>query len=379
MHLSSLKLTQFKNYEQQALSFSPRLNCFVGFNGAGKTNLLEAIYYLCMSKGYGNLQEQYNIRHGDRGARLEGTFAVEGERQDQIVIKLRKRKRKVIERNGATYDRISEHVGRYPVVIVTPDDIHLVLDGSATRRRLLDNSLSQTDPTYLNHLLTYNRLLENRNARLKVLAGHEDPAGLLQVYDGQMKESATYIHEQRMAFVGPFTELLTEAYAHISGGNEEVGLAYRSQLEGTDWLSLMEERREKDRILQRTTAGVHRDELIFTQSDHHLKRVASQGQLKSFVLSLKLAQYRLLERSTNRSPILLLDDIFDKLDRERVRRLLKLVMGSAFGQLFITDTDPERIASLVSDHPEIDWQRFLVVDGVARNEAEWKRYLREEE
>jgi DNA replication and repair protein RecF len=378
LYLSSLKLTQFKNYERQSLEFSPRLNCFVGFNGAGKTNLLEAIYYLCMSKGYGNQQDQYAIRHSDRGARLEGTFVVEEEREDRVVIKLRKRQRKVIERNGAAYDRISEHVGRYPVVIVTPDDIHLVLDGSATRRRLLDNSLSQTDPAYLNHLLAYNRLLENRNARLKVLAGHADPAGLLDVYDGQMEESATYLYEKRLAFIGPFTELLTEAYAHISGGREQVGLEYRSQLTDTSWTELMDARREKDRILQRTTGGIHRDELIFTQGGHALKRVASQGQLKSFVLSLKLAQYRLLERTTNRSPILLLDDIFDKLDRERVRQLLDLVMGSAFGQLFITDTDPERIANLVSDHPDVDWQRFLVAEGVARNEADWKRYLEEE-
>lgn len=364
MHLSHLKLTQFKNYESQALDFSSRLNCFVGANGAGKTNLLEAIYYLCMSKGYdGGVAEQYNIRHGDTVARLDGTFKLDDEREDRIVIKLRKRQRKIIERNGAAYERISDHVGRYPVVIVTPDDISLVMEGSATRRRLLDNSLSQTDPTYLNQLIAYNRLLDNRNARLKELEGERDHTGLLEVYNDQMAPAAEYLHQRRQAFIGPFTELLREAYATISGRREEVDLQYRSHLNDQSWDDLIEVRADKDRYLGRTSGGIHRDDLIFTQNDHPLRRVASQGQLKSFVLSLKLAQYRLLERNTQRTPILLLDDIFDKLDRDRVRHLLELVMSSAFGQLFITDTDPERVLSLIEHRPEMEWKRFMVSDG----------------
>ncbi len=377
MHLSTLKITQFKNYARQALAFSPRLNCFVGFNGAGKTNLLEAIYYLCMSKGYGSGADQYNIRHGDQVARLDGTFVLDEGEEDRIVVKLRKRQRKVIERNGTAYERISAHVGRYPVVIVTPDDISLVLEGSVTRRKLLDNSLSQTDPAYLNHLITYNRLLENRNAQLKELDGRADTSGLLAVYDTQLAEPARYIFEQRRNFIGPFRQLLTESYAAISGARETVDIEYKSQLAEHSWADLLSARSERDRVLQRTTGGIHRDELVFTQDGHPLRRVASQGQLKSFVLSLKLAQYRLLEQSTHRTPILLLDDIFDKLDHERVGQLLELVMSSAFGQLFITDTDPERITSLISHHAE-SWERFLVVDGVARSEAEWKRYLEEE-
>ena len=378
MYLSSLKLTQFKNYERQALTFSPRLNCFVGFNGAGKTNLLEAIYYLCMSKGYGNLTDQYNIRHGDRAARLDGIFRLEDDREDRIVIKLRKRQRKVIERNGTAYERISEHVGRYPVVIVTPDDISLVQEGSATRRRLLDNSLSQTDPQYLSHLIAYNKLLDNRNARLRELEGRPDPSGLLSVYDLQMAEPAAYIYEKRRDFVAPFTHLLLEAYGSISGQREQVGMDYQSQLSEQSWPELLHSRAEKDRIMQRTTGGIHRDDLLFIQEGHPLKRVASQGQLKSFVLSLKLAQYRLLERNTARTPILLLDDIFDKLDHERVRQLLQLVMSNAYGQLFITDTDPQRVTSLIGDHPDMEWERFLVADGVARNEDEWKQLIEEE-
>ena len=249
------------------------------------------------------------------------------------------------------------------MVIVTPDDLSLVLEGSEQRRRLLDNSLSQTDPAYLRHLLDYNRLLAQRNALLKQLDGRPDASGLLAVYGEQMAEPAAYLHEARSVFVSPFTERLTAAYAAISGGREEVGLAYRSQLAERDWAELLAERAEKDRILQRTSGGLHRDDLVFTMNGHPLRRVASQGQLKSFVLSLKLAQYRLLRRTTGRPPLLLLDDIFDKLDGQRVRQLLDLVLGGDYGQIFLTDTDPARIADLTAEHA--DCRRFLVTDGSA--------------
>lgn len=360
MHLSSLSLTQFKNYDRQDLTFSPRLNTFVGPNGAGKTNLLEAVYYLCMGKNYASTPDRYAIRHGDDVSRIAGAFLVD-EATEKVVVKIQKGKRKIIERNGAAYNRLAEHVGRYPVVIIVPDDSNLVLEGSETRRRLLDNSLSQADPAYLRNLLRYNKLLANRNALLKDLEGRYDTTGLLEVYDVQMAEPAAYLHAKRAAFVGPFTELLTAAYAAISGNQENVAVAYRSQLRDTAWADLLTERREKDRILQRTSAGLHKDDLIFKQEGHPLRRVASQGQLKSFVLSLKLAQYRLLERSTQRTPLLLLDDIFDKLDRRRVRQLLDLVLRSDFGQVFLSDTDPERVTDLLTE--EAEWSRFLVEGG----------------
>ncbi|MEL7160694.1 MAG: DNA replication and repair protein RecF, partial [Bacteroidota bacterium] len=265
MHLAEIKLTQFKNYLSQNLELSPRLNCFVGPNGAGKTNLLEAVYYLCMGKNYGSTPDQYAIRHGDDVSRLEGVFELSEDGKDRIVVKLQKRKRKIIERNGTAYERLAEHVGRYPVVIIVPDDSRLVLEGSEMRRRLLNNSLSQTDPAYLNHLLTYNKLLANRNALLKELDGRVDTTGLLDVYDEQMAAPATYLHEKREAFVGPFTELLLTAYATISGAQETVDVSYRSQLAEQSWGELMRERREKDRFLQRTSAGMHKDDLVFTQ------------------------------------------------------------------------------------------------------------------
>lgn len=371
MHLSYLRLLQFKNYADQRLNPSPGLNCFVGGNGAGKTNLLQAIYYLCVGKDHASAPDQYTIRHGDAGSRLEGTFLLDrpaagSPTTDEIVVKIQKRKRKVITRNGAAYDRLADHVGRYPVVIVVPDDDKLVREGSEQRRRLLDNSLCQTDPAYLRHLLAYNRLLASRNARLKELEGRPDPAGLLAVYDQQLTAPATYLHAARAAFVEPFTQLLTEAYATISGNRETVGVVYRSQLTDASLADLLAERRDKDRILQRTTSGIHKDDLVFTQDGHPLRRVASQGQLKSFVLSLKLAQYRLLERTTRRPPILLLDDIFDKLDRDRVRALLDLVLTDNYGQVFLTDTDRDRVGGLLRERT--GWKRFGVADGVATEE-----------
>lgn len=365
MHLSAISLTQFKNYGRQDLEFSPRLNCLVGQNGAGKTNLLEAVYYLCMGKSYTGSPDQYSVRHGDDVSRLAGVFVVEDSTKDKVVIKLQKRKRKIIERNGAAYERLAEHVGRYPVVIIVPDDSNLVLEGSEMRRRLLNNSLSQADPVYLRNLLTYNKLLANRNALLKELDGRKDSTGLLDVYDLQMAGPAHYIHEQRQAFIEPFTEFLIAAYAAISGNRENVNVTYKSHLTEQSWGDLLAERREKDRVLQRTSAGIHKDDLVFTQEGHPLRRVASQGQLKSFVLSLKLAQYRLLQQTTQRTPILLLDDIFDKLDRQRVGQLLELVLGSTFGQVFLSDTDPERVASLLADD-SAGWKRFLVEEGVVR-------------
>lgn len=360
MHLSSISLVQFKNYGRQDLAFSPRLNAFVGPNGAGKTNLLEAIYYLCMGKSYASSPDQYAVRHGDDVSRIAGSFTI-AESVEKIAVKLQKRKRKIIERNGAAYERLAEHVGRYPVVIIVPDDSNLVLEGSETRRRLLDNSLSQADPTYLRCLIQYNKLLANRNALLKELEGRKDPTGLLDIYDLQMEEPATYLHEKRQEFIGPFTEMLTDAYATISGNRENVAVTYKSPLSATAWADLMAERREKDRILQRTSAGVHKDDLVFTQEGHPLRRVASQGQLKSFVLSLKLAQYQLLKQTTQRTPLLLLDDIFDKLDRQRVAQLLQLVLSSDFGQVFLSDTDPERVAGLLTE--EAEWKKFMVKDG----------------
>lgn len=368
LQLNRFLLTNFKNYDHQLVDCATRFNCFVGENGSGKTNLLEAIYYLCMGKAYDSSNDQYAVRHGEDFFRLEGRFEDEANDTDRIAVKVQKRKRKVIERNGKAYARIADHVGRYPVVVVVPDDVRLVHEGSEIRRRLLDNSLSQTDGQYLRELLTYNKVLSQRNALLKQYAGRSLPDGLLEVYNEQLLEPATYLHQRRQAFVAPFGNQLRATHASISEGKEEVDIRYRSQLNDQSMAELLLERREKDQILQRTTGGIHRDDLVFTQEGHQLRKVASQGQLKTFVLSVKLAQYHLLREQSGKQPLLLLDDIFDKLDSKRVASLLQLINQNEYGQIFISDTDPERMQQLLASEIEADYAQFRVNAGKVNTE-----------
>ncbi len=354
MHLSAFRLTNFKNYARRDIDCPDRLTCFVGPNGVGKTNLLAAVYYLCMGKDQGGLPDSYAIRHGEDFFRLEGTFIpAPGSPEEKIVVKAGKKRRKVIERQGVAYERLADHVGRYPVVMIVPDDIQLVHEGSETRRRLLDNTLCQTDPAYLRALLQYNQLLRQRNALLKQFDGRAIPEELLEVYDAQMAAPANYIHKERTALTAALGKYVHDTYAVLSDHRETVELKYRSQLADESWEGLCRSRREKDRVLQRTTAGIHRDDLIFSLGGYPLKREASQGQLKSFVLAVKLGQYRSLAATRDTLPLLLLDDIFDKLDAQRVARLLDFILaGETFGQVFISDTNPERIVALVDSLPK---------------------------
>lgn len=362
--LQQFELFHFKNYTRQRIDCSGRLNCFVGRNGAGKTNLLEAIYYLCMGKSYSTIPDQYLIQHGADFFRLQGNFRRD-ERKEEIVIKAQPRKRKVIERNDVPYTRLADHVGRYPVVIIIPDDTELVQEGSEERRRILDNTISQIDAQYLQHLINYNRIHKQRNALLKQYDGQRLPETLLQVYDLQLEPAAAYIHARRRGFTEQLSQQLSQTYAAISGGREEVALAYKSQLNEQAFLELQAARRQKDSALQRTTGGIHRDDLVFSMHDHPLKRIASQGQLKSFVLALKLAQYQVLKAEKGMAPLLLLDDIFDKLDHERVGQLLALILQDDYGQIFISDTDPERVERLARAFTD-DWRQYLIEQGYAQ-------------
>ncbi len=298
--------------------------------------------------------------------RLEGHFQL-GDKQEKVVVKVIPRKRKEIERDDVPYQRLSEHVGRYPVVIVAPDDTALVKDGSEARRKLLDNSLCQVDPIYLKQLILYNQVLKQRNALLKQLV--QEPkadASLLTYYNEQLLQPGNYIFQKRKAFVAEFDLLLQEAYAAISGGQEEVACAYQSQLDSADFSNLLLQREERDRILQRSTIGIHRDDLAFSIRDQKLRRFASQGQLKSFVLSIKLAQYRLLQAQKKQSPILLLDDIFDKLDSKRVEFLLGYLLQEEYGQIFLSDTDHDRVQHLASQLTD-DFRLFDIDNG----QSEW--------
>lgn len=365
MRLTSFKLTQFKNYGFQSITCDVPLACFIGANGMGKTNLLDAIYYLCMGKSYFSTPDSLIANHDSDFFRLEGQFVVK-ENAEHIVAKVIPRKKKELERNGIPYPRLSEHVGLLPVVMIAPDDTYLVSEGSEARRSFLDNTLSQIDPAYLHQLILYNKLLQQRNALLKQFGESRTyNAAMVEVYNQQMVEPAKVLHESRADFMEQFRPLLQQAYAQISGAAESVDCTYRSKLTDTSFETLLEDAAEKDRVLQRTTVGPHKDDLIFTIAGYPLKRFASQGQLKSFVLAVKLAQYQVLGQEKNTSPILLLDDIFDKLDRQRVQHLLGLLEEQAFGQIFITDTEQDRLAGIIQQTRQ-DFLIYEIQEGTAK-------------
>lgn len=377
MYLQALKLTNFKNYESQTLLLSEYLNCFVGQNGMGKTNLLDAIYYLCMCKSHFKASDKHIMRQGADFFRLEGNFVSANSNEnekpiiDKIIAKVKPRKRKDFERNKAVYDRLADHIGRFPVVMIAPNDTLMAMEGSEERRRFLDNTLCQLDNQYLKHLIHYNKALSQRNKALKQFAETRifDKI-LIESYNIQLLPAATYIHAKRQAWMTDFEPIFKDYYGKISGQREEVKCIYQSKLSTTDFETLLNENIEKDRILQRTTTGIHKDDLKFVFNDVPVKQFASQGQLKSYILALKLAQYELLKQQKHLAPILLLDDIFDKLDESRVKHLLELLITSqnnndknnGFGQVFITDTHENRVAQII-EHFGMDYEKFVVESG----------------
>lgn len=368
LHLQALKLTNFKNYEAQTLMFSEHLNCFVGQNGVGKTNVLDAIYYLCMCKSHFKTSDRNIVRHGADFFRLEGNFVTgitqEKPQVDKIIAKVQPRKRKEFERNQATYERLSEHIGCFPIVMIAPDDTLMAMEGSEERRRFLDNTLCQLDNQYLTYLMHYNKVLAQRNKLLKQMAeARTFDEILVQSFDVQLLPSAKYIHQKRMEWMSNFEPIFKNYYGQISGEKESVKCIYQSKLTDTDFEKLLEESIEKDRILQRTTVGIHKDDLKFVFNDVAVKQFASQGQLKSYILALKLAQYELLREQKGIAPILLLDDIFDKLDENRVQQLLELLINKkSFGQIFITDTHENRVTEIVNKF-NMKYQKFVVEYG----------------
>jgi DNA replication and repair protein RecF len=364
MHLKQLKLTNFKNYDSQTLEFSARLNCFVGENGMGKTNLLDAMHYLCMCKSHFLLPDKLVIRHGEDFFRMEGAFNRK-EKKEMVVCKYQARSRKVIERNKVAYQRFSDHIGLLPMIMITPDDTLLITEGSENRRQYIDVLLVQLDSTYLNYLIIYNKVLQQRNAFLKT---HKHPQeidyDLLAVYNQQLLAPAQYIYERRALILEQLKPVFQSYYKAISGDKEQVSFEYNSQLKDKSLKDLLEESEEKDAWLQRTTKGIHKDDIKLQINDYPVKKFASQGQLKSYLLALKLAQYELLRQESEVAPLVLLDDIFDKLDDKRVGHLLQLLLERDFGQIFITDTHQSRIAEIVGKL-DSDFKQFTVVNGVA--------------
>ena len=347
MFLEKLSLVNFKNITTQSFDFEYKINCFVGNNGVGKTNVLDAIYYLSFAKSYFNSVAVQNIKHGESFFMLEGEYLIE-DRKETIVCSLKKGQKKVLKRNGKNYDKFSEHIGQIPLVIISPADRDLVVEGSDVRRKFIDGVISQQNKSCLQDLIAYNKILTQRNALLKYFAANRIFDALnLSVYDDQLADFGARIYEVRKSFLETFIPIFNEKYEIISNDKERVNLIYKSQLHDLDMNTLLQNSLEKDRMLQYSTAGIHKDDLGFEIGEYPIKKFGSQGQQKSYLIALKLAQFEFIKKQSNITPILLLDDIFDKLDETRVLQIVNLVKNDEFGQIFITDTHSDRTENII--------------------------------
>ncbi|MBX2828583.1 MAG: DNA replication/repair protein RecF [Flavobacteriaceae bacterium] len=349
MQLQNLSLLNYKNFESHTFEFDARINCFVGLNGVGKTNVLDAIYHLSYGKSYFNPITTQNIRHGEEFFVIEGNYE-KNERAEKIVVSAKRGQKKVIKRNGKAYEKFSEHIGFLPLVIISPSDRDLIVEGSDTRRKFMDGVISQGDPEYLRNLIAYKKVLEQRNSLLKYFAANQTfNQDTLDIYDMQLNEYGTSIHEKRLAFIEAFAPILLKRYEVISNSKEQVALNYRSQLHDSKLIDLLQQNLQKDKITQYSNFGIHKDDLLFQSQGHPIKKFGSQGQQKSFLIALKLAQFDFLKAQSKEQPILLLDDIFDKLDEDRVAQIVNLVDNENFGQLFISDTHASRTEAVVKE------------------------------
>lgn len=359
--LETLKVVNFRNLRDQELAFGPGVHLVGGANGQGKTNLLDAVHYLCLTRSHFGYGDAGAIRQGGGFFRVAGRF-LSGERTERIVVRHQSRKPKVVERNGAAYGSLVEHVGLLPAVMLAPSDIELATGGPEERRRFMDQTISQYDPGYLRALVAYNKLLKLRNAHLKA-AGHplQVDLTLLAAYDRQIAPAATGLHEARRAFVAALAPHFESLYAAIATPDETPGLSYASRLYERPIAELLLRSRDQDAVLGRTNVGPHRDDLPLTLDGQPLRRYASQGQLKTFVLALRLAQARLLAERQPHAPLLLLDDIFDRLDPTRVQHLIDLVVAEHYAQVFVTDTHQDRLRRLRIEDAPVHY--YTVSDG----------------
>ncbi|GAA4280911.1 DNA replication/repair protein RecF [Gaetbulibacter aestuarii] len=347
MILKSLSLLNYKNFDSKVFQFNAKINCVVGNNGIGKTNVLDAIYHLSFGKSYFNPIATQNIKHDEDFFVVQGDYDKEGT-EEKIIVSLKRGQKKVIKRNGKPYEKFSEHIGFLPLVIISPADRDLIIEGSDTRRKFIDSVISQGDKSYLNALINYNKVLAQRNALLKYFVlNHTYNQDTLDVYNTQLNDYGQVIFDKRDAFLKTFIPIFKDRYLAISNGNEVVSLSYKSDLFDSDLKTLLEKNIGKDRSLQYTSVGIHKDDLLFDIEEHPIKKFGSQGQQKSFLIALKLAQFDFIKNQSGVNPILLLDDIFDKLDENRVAQIIKLVDDENFGQLFISDTHADRTENAV--------------------------------
>jgi len=362
MYLEHLSVVNFKNYRELSLGFSPGVNCFVGHNGAGKTNLLDAVYYLSFCKSYFNSFDNQNILHNEDMFVIQGIFQKDG-KTEEIYCAQKRNDRKQFKRNKKDYGRLSEHIGLLPVVMISPTDIELVIEGSEVRRKFVDSILSQVDSAYLDDLIEYNKVLLQRNAMLKKFYESRSwDKTLISIWDEQMIAKGSNIFKKREAFTKEFSTLFNSIYAEISGSRETIELKYSSQLLEDDFASLLTKSESKDRAVLYSTTGIHKDDWLFFKEGYSLKKFASQGQQKSFIIALKLAQFFFLKKHYQSPPIMLLDDIFDKLDEERVSYLINMVTGPEFEQVFITDTNQNRMKELL-EKKDKEYKIFPISQG----------------
>jgi DNA replication and repair protein RecF len=352
MHLKKLNLINYKNFKNQTFEFNSKVNCFVGSNGVGKTNILDAIYHLSFGKSYFNPITSQNIKHGEDFFVVDGRYLKEL-KEEKIIVSLKKGGKKVIKRNSKSYNRFSDHIGLLPLVIISPVDRDLITEGSDLRRKFIDGVISQNDKIYLDQIIRYNKILFQRNSLLKQFyLSRTFDRDTIEIYDEQLSKIGNLIFNKRKEFLELFSPIFFEKYSIISNNKEKVNLNYKSQLKNHRLQDLLISNIEKDKVLQYTSVGTHKDDIEFMIGNYPIKKFGSQGQQKSFLIALKLAQYEVLKAKSGNSPILLLDDIFDKLDSKRVKQIIKMVNDSNFGQLFISDTDAKRTENVVKSAHE---------------------------
>ena len=343
MILSRLSIVNFKNIVQADLNFSPNINCFLGNNGMGKSNLLDAIYYLSFCKSYTRNPDSQNIRHGEDFFVIQGYYE-RNDNEEELYCGIKRRQKKTFKRNKKEYSRLSDHIGFAPLVMAAPSDHELILGGSEERRKFIDLVISQFDKQYLNTLIRYNKALEQRNALLRQECTDEM---LYEIWEQQMDSTAAEIYNSRSHFLESFIPVFRRFYSEISSQNESADLIYTSHLAESPLLPQLKSTRQRGLILGYTSRGIHRDDMEMMLGDYPMKRIGSQGQCKTYLIALKLAQYDFLQGQGETAPILLLDDIFDKLDTERVKQIIKLVSSDHFGQIFITDTNRKYLDEII--------------------------------
>ncbi|MDG1147714.1 MAG: DNA replication/repair protein RecF [Crocinitomicaceae bacterium] len=362
MHLESLHLVNFKNYVETEVSLSAGINCFVGMNGSGKTNILDSVHYLSICKSYMNAVDRQNIRFGQPFFVIQGNWLKDGAKIN-INCAVKSGVKKVFRRNKKEYEKLADHIGQFPAVMISPYDRDLISEGSELRRKWMDGIISQFDRKYLESIQRYGKVLAQRNALLKNMAEHRlFDQEAIDVWDVQMVHLGNDIHKQRSAFLEEFIPVFQKHYNAIGSELEEVQMVYRSQLNEACFEDLLKQFQQKDAYTRFSNAGTHKDDLIFQIKGHPVKKFGSQGQQKSFIIALRLAQYEWLKSHLGVSPVLLLDDIFDKLDQSRVEKLIKLVANNFFGQVLVTDTDLERVQTIFSDS-NLASKMFVVSEG----------------